>query len=310
MAIQEMTCERLMDYRRVIVIIPAYNEERFIGSVVLKARQHADAVIVVDDGSTDDTAAVAEAAGAVVVRHQQNRGKGAALNTAFREARAMGAGVVVTVDGDGQHRCDEIGTLIEPVLNGEADMAVGSRFLDVRSEIPAWRVFGQHSLTVATNLGSGFSLTDSQSGFRAFSPRAVRTLAFNSAGFSVESEMQFLAREHGLRVVEIPITCSYEDPPKRNPVAHGLQVLNGMIRLVGQHRPLLFFGVPGLAGLLFGLLWGLLVVDIYSRTQVLAFGYSLIAVLFTLAGVLTMLTGIILHSIRGLLVELKESFGR
>jgi hypothetical protein len=83
-----------------------------------------------------------------------------------------------------------------------------------------------------------------------------------------------------------------------------------MMRLVGQHRPLLFFGVPGLAGLLFGLLWGLLVVDIYSRTHVLAFGYSLIAVLSTLAGVLTVLTGIILHSIRGLLVELKESFER
>jgi glycosyltransferase involved in cell wall biosynthesis len=117
----------------VVAVIPAYNEERFIGSVVLRARQYADTVIVVDDGSTDATGEIAAAAGVIVVRHESNRGKGAALNTGFHRARALGAAAVVTLDGDGQHRGDELAVLAEPVLSGQADIVVGSRFLGSRA---------------------------------------------------------------------------------------------------------------------------------------------------------------------------------
>jgi hypothetical protein len=116
--------------------------------------------------------------------------------------------------------------------------------------------------------------------------------------------MQFLAREHGLQVVEVPISCNYDDGPKRNPVSHWLQVLNGVLRLIGQHRPLLFFGVPGMAILLFGLLWGAWVVDIYRRNQMLAVGYALISVFLSIVGALALFAGIMLHSIRGLLLEM------
>lgn len=292
---------------RIVAVIPAYNEERFIGSVVLKARRYVDAVIVVDDGSTDATAEIAEAAGAIVIRHAHNQGKGVALNTGFRRAREMTPEAVVTLDGDGQQRCEEIPTLARPVLAGQADMVVGSRFLAVSGDLPRWRIFGQRALTLVTNLSSGFNLSDSQSGFRAFSRQTIETVTFRSDGFSVESEMQFLAQKHGLKVVEVPITCRYDDSPKRNPFLHGAQVLNGILRLIGQHRPLLFFGMPGLATLLLGLLWGLWVVDIYRKSQTLAIGYALITVLLVLVGIFAIFTGIILHSIRALLLEHKEA---
>jgi len=292
---------------KIVAVIPAYNEERFIGSVVLKARQYANAVVVVDDGSTDATAEIAEAAGAIVMRHEHNRGKAVALNTGFRKAREMTPEVVVTLDGDWQHRCEEIPTLARPVLEDGADMVVGSRFLEVKSRIPGFRALAIRALTLATNIGSGLGLSDSQTGFRAFSLRAMETVTFRSSGFSVESEMQFLAREHSLTVVELPITSRYDDGPKRNPIPHWLQVLNGVLRLIGQYRPLLSFGVPGMATLLFGLFWGGRVVGIYRNTQTLAVGYALISVLLSIVGSLSLFTGVILHSIRGLLLDLVRS---
>jgi glycosyltransferase involved in cell wall biosynthesis len=295
---------------RIVAVIPAYNEERFIGSVVLRARQYADAVVVVDDGSTDATAEIAAAAGAIVARHEHNRGKAAALNTGFRKVRELTPEVVVTLDGDWQHRCEEIPTLARPVLEGGMDMAVGSRFLELKSRMPVFRALAIRALTLATNIGSGLGLSDSQTGFRAFSPRAMETVTFRSGGFSVESEMQFLAREHGLKVVELPITSRYDDGPKRNPIPHWLQVLNGVLRLIGQYRPLLFFGVPGMATLLFGLLWGAWVVNIYRTSQTLAMGYALIAMLLSIVGVFALFTGIILHSIRALLLEFREAIER
>lgn len=287
---------------RLAVLIPAYNEERFIGSVVLKARRYTDQVLVVDDGSTDATAAIAEAAGAQVLRHAQNRGKGAALNTGFQAARGLGATLVVTIDADGQHLVEEISTVVAPILAGEADLVVGSRYLEPRSTVPPVRIFGHQLVNVATTHLSGVALTDSQSGFRAFSARALRSLSFQSHGFSVESEMQFLARDHRLRTVEVPITILYPDRPKRGVVRHGLLVLNGLLQLVGQYRPLLFFGLAGLILLVAGLGWGLWIVEIYVETHRLAIGYALISVLLSVVGTITLFSGLILHSVRGLLL--------
>jgi glycosyltransferase involved in cell wall biosynthesis len=288
----------------IVAIIPAYNEERFIGSVVLSARAHADQVIVVDDGSTDSTAELARAAGAIVVRHTRNMGKAAALNTGFEEARRRKPCAVVLLDGDGQHQASEIPILTRSVLSGEADMVVGSRFLDTQSRIPYVRSLGLRGITMLSNLGSGISVSDSQTGFRAFSREALERMSFRTNGFSVESEMQFLARTHGLKTAEVPISCTYQDAPKRSVVAQGLEVVNGILQLIGQHRPLLFFGVPGLLALVSGLAWGAWVVDIYNRSQQLAVGYALIAVLLCIVGSVTLSTGIILHSLRGLLLEL------
>ena len=290
--------------RRTVAIIPAYNEERFIGSVVLKARRYVSVVLVVDDGSTDATGEVAEAAGAIVLRHERNLGKGVALNTGFHKAMELNPEAIVTLDGDGQHPAEEIPLVLAPILAGEADIVIGSRYLERRSCVPLHRIWGHRAFTFLTNLMSGVHVTDSQSGFRAFSPRAVRLITFRSHGFSVESEMQFLAHEHKLKMIEVPVTINYKDKPKRPVVSHGLAVLNGILQLVGQYRPLFFFGVPGAVLLLMGLTCEALVVGVYHSSQRLLIEYALIGIVLFIFGSLSLFTGIILHSVRGLLLSL------
>lgn len=291
-----------------IALIPAYNEERFIASAVLLARPHVDEVWVVDDGSGDATAALAAAAGAVVLRHPANRGKGAALDTGFRALRARpGDLAVVTLDADGQHDPAELRRVAAPIQRGRADLVIGSRYLAGPCAAPPARVWGHRFFNSITRAASGVPASDSQSGYRAFSRRALDALSFCSAGFAVESEMQFLARRHGLRVVEVPVASRYLDPPKRSLVRHGLIVLNGILRLTGQYRPLLFFGAPGALLLLVGLAGGLWIVGIYSTTHRLAVGYALISVLLTISGMLALSTAVTLHSVRGLLYDFLRS---
>lgn len=297
-----------------LVAIPAYNEERCIGSVVLQVQLQGYEVLVIDDGSGDDTAEIAAAAGARVERHERNQGKAAAMNTAFGIARALNVPALVVLDGDGQHRPAEIERVLRPVLTNQADVVIGSRFLmESEGGIPPVRRGGQAAVTLATNVASGTKVTDSQSGFRAFSRAAIELLHFSSYGFSVEVEMQFQARAHGLRILEMPITALYFDAPKRNVVGQGLEVLNGILKLVGRHRPFLFFSVPGMILLLIGLGFGLYVTQIYLATQTLAIGYAFVTVLAGVIGMLALFTGLLLHSIRGAFLDLERRlshFGR
>jgi glycosyltransferase involved in cell wall biosynthesis len=287
----------------IIALIPCYNEERFIASVVIKARRHVDEVIVVDDGSKDETVFVAEAAGATVIRQPHNQGKAAAMNVGFAVARERNPAAVVMIDGDGQHDANEIPALVAPILAGEADVVVGSRFVGSKSNTPGWRVAGQVALNVATNVASGVSITDTQSGYRALGRQALEKFNFRTRGFSIESEMQFLIAQHTLKVAEVPIVVNYDEAPKRNPVKHGLQVLNGIMRMVGQNRPLFFFGVPGLVILVAGLVLGVGVVESYRTFSALAIGTSLIAITLVIVGLFSLFTGIILHTIRAYLAE-------
>jgi glycosyltransferase involved in cell wall biosynthesis len=207
------------------------------------------------------------------------------------------------LDGDGQHNPAEIPSLLAPIEAGEADLVIGSRFIGIESQIPKWRVFGQHALTLVTNAASGIKSTDSQSGFRAFASDILPHLDFYAEGFSMESEMQFIVREHNLRLVEMPISVVYEEAPKRNPIAHGLQVLNGVLGLIGRSRPFLFFGLPGFVVLMAGLLMGVQVVHIFQQTSQLPTGYALICVLLSILGGIGLATGVILHSMRAWLTE-------
>lgn len=283
--------------RGVIAVIPAYNEERFIASVVLSTLPYAEHVIVVDDGSSDRTAQLAERAGAHVVRQPHNMGKAQALNAGFRAAEQLGFQAVVCLDGDAQHSASDIPTLVAPILRGEADVVIGSRFLEVRSQIPAWRQVGQHALTLVTNVTSGVYSTDSQSGFRAFAPGAVDKLRFQTGGLSVESEMQFLFQKSGLRVAEAPIEVHYLDGNKRNPVIHGLQVLDAMLSLVARRRPLAFFSLPGVVLGLIGFVMGIHVVLVTARGLDLPVGLTVLTALLMIVGFLMAMTGVVLHSV-------------
>ena len=188
----------------ITALLPAYNEEVSIGSVVLRTLQFADRVIVIDDGSQDRTAEVAALAGAEVLRHARNRGKGAALKTGFESLN--GDAVIVTIDTDGQHSLTgvssscapdgaqldpaDIPRLVEPILQGEADMVNGSRYLNGnKKDTPFYRRVGQKVLDVASNMNSGLSVTDSLSGFRTFTANAKGVFRFGQKGLAIESEM-------------------------------------------------------------------------------------------------------------------------
>lgn len=292
--------------RPVIALIPAYNEERFIGSLVLAAKAYVDLVVVVDDGSRDRTTEIARRAGGMVIRQSINQGKAAAVNAGFTYVRQLNPRAVVMLDGDGQHHADDIPAVLAPILSGAADLVIGSRFLEVRSKIPGYRQVGQHGLTLVTNIASGMPVGDSQSGFRAFSADALQYISFSQGGFSIESEMQFLAREHGLQVIEVPIKVVYEEPAKRNPFAHGMEVIRGIMRLVGQTRPLLFFGGAGLMLLTAGIVLGLSVAHTFLTTGRLAVGQGLITEILCVVGVVLSFAGVILHSTRNMLLELQR----
>ena len=302
-ATEKQTTTFDLSQKNVVVILPAFNEERFIGSIVLSLKRFPVKIIVVDDGSTDNTAEIATAAGANTFHLMKNQGKGAALNLGFKKAREFSPDAVVTIDADGQHLPEELPLLLEPILKQQADICIGSRYLKDTSNTPKHRRLGHKFFNLATSLPSGIFVSDSQSGYRAFSPRALEHLEFSSSGFSVESEMQFLAKEKGLKVVEVPITIRYMDKPKRSAFNQGVGVLNGILRLAGNYKPLLFFSIPGLFLLLVGIGWGIVVIERYRQTMQLAVGYTLITLLLSIMGLILITTGISLHSIRALLFD-------
>ena len=243
---------------KVVAVVPAFNEELAIGSVVLQTKKHVEEVIVVDDGSTDRTAEVAGLAGAVVLKLDRNYGKAHALMEGFEFARQNGFTAGVMLDGDGQHNPDELPSLISPVLQGEADLVIGSRYLEASHATPGYRRTGQRLLDVVTNMSTDQKVTDSQSGFRALSKEAMDSLDFESKGFNIESDMIVHFSEKGLRVKEVPIGVHYDVAHKhtKNPLSHGVAVMGRVVKLVSQSRPLMIFGVPGFLLVWFGLILG------------------------------------------------------
>lgn len=210
---------------RIAAVVPCYNEEATISQIVLKVQKYVDIVIVVNDGSSDNTAALSKKAGAMVISHPNNLGKGAALDTAFKYLRNTSCNIAVFLDGDGQHDPDDVPRVIAPICAGKADMVIGSRFLSDSARIPFYRKIGQIILNIATNIGSAVKVTDSQSGFRGFSRKAIDIMNFREKGLSVESEMQFIAGNNNLIVSEVPIKAIYGGKLKRSPVKHGFNVL-------------------------------------------------------------------------------------
>jgi glycosyltransferase involved in cell wall biosynthesis len=284
-----------------IAAMPAYNEERNIAKMVLGAKKYVDRVVVVDDGSSDATAKIAEAAGAYVVRHEQNAGYGGALRTCFETARYLGADRMVIIDSDGQHDPEEIPKLLEPLDKG-ADLVIGSRFCSGNSEdIPITRKLGIKVLNIATNIVGGINVSDSQSGFRAYDRRAIDSISIDDEGMSAGSEILLHAADNRLKIAEVAIRCSYdvERASTQNPVSHGLGVLLILLHDMELRRPLFYFTLPGIALSVFGLGVGLF---LYFGGQ-LDYGLTMILILMTIVGSFMAFTGIILHAISRLIIR-------
>jgi len=195
---------------RVIVLIPALNAEPSIGDVVRGCRESVETVVVIDDGSSDRTGEVARAAGAKVLRHEVNRGKGAALKTGFTHALENGFDGVITLDADGQHLPTEIPKLLAARAESGADLIIGGRAHLFDKMLPRRRRANQFSArTIAWAAGS--AVTDSQSGFRFYSAKLLRAVTLRSDGFDLESEVIVRAGRGGFRVTTIAIDLGFVD---------------------------------------------------------------------------------------------------
>ena len=280
-----------------IACIPAYNEEKTIGKVVVRAQDYVDEVLVCDDGSKDMTAGIAERLGAKVIRHEQNMGKGEAFRSLFSACRDMGADVMVTLDGDDQHEPAEIPQLLEPLARGEADIVIGSRFNDT-NEIPAHRRVGNRLLNAVTLAG----VSDTQSGFRAYNKRAVQLLHPSETGMGVDSELLMDASRQGLRILEVPVSVKYGigKTSTHNPVYHTLDVLTSAIKLTSIRHPMTFYGIPGLVITLVGFYFIIHAYLLFLSQQLLTdlvLTYALMGFSVSIFGLFTFFTGIILFTL-------------
>lgn len=294
----------------IIAGIPAYNEEKTIAKVILLAQKHVDAVVVCDDGSQDLTADIAQRLGAILIRHEKNMGYGATIQALFEKARALNADLLITIDADGQHDAQEIPKLIQPILENNADIVIGSRFLQQNSGMPLYRRFGIKVLTRMTNSsGEKDTLTDAQCGFRAYNKKAMEGLTLEEQGMGISAEVLLKARDLGLMVAEVPVEVRYKglETSTYNPFRHGLGVISAIIRLVVEERPLIYLGIPGVALLFLGMFFGLWTIQLYyiAEPHYIATNVALASMAFTLIGIFCVFTAITLYAILRVRAHLK-----
>ncbi|WP_082256466.1 glycosyltransferase family 2 protein [Haloferax sp. ATB1] len=301
-----------------IVAIPAYNEATTIASVVQSVAPYVDEVLVVDDGSGDETAIAARDAGATVIEHETNRGYGAALNTAFREADRRNANRLVTIDGDGQHDPNDVPKLLRKLDETAADIVIGSRFVaGASTNAPFYRRFGLKVINLMTNLSMGVvrresRVADTQSGFRAYNDQAIRSINLDSGiGDQMNASIDILYHAHhnDYRLEEVGVTIDYdvENASSHHPIAHGLSLVSNILKTVELERPLTALGVPGFFGSTVGIFIAYFTISNYLTTGEFQLGMAVTSTLFVLAGLLACFTAIILHSMSRLFESSRSS---
>lgn len=284
---------------KITIGIPAYNEEKNIAGIISKLKKHVDSIIVCDDGSNDLTGDISEQLGATVIRHSKNRGYGAAINSLFLKAKELESDVFLTFDADGQHRIEDIPILIDPIIKNQVDLVIGSRFLNTRSEeMPNYRKVGIKIITKITNLSIKEKLTDSQSGFRAYSRNALQQITPADDGMGVSTEILIKASNLELKIAEVPIKVNYSgETSTHDPVSHGTSVILSTIKFTSIHNPLKFYGIPGIIFLIVGLSFVAWTIQVYVESQAIITNISLIGIGCVVIGTVLLMTAVILFSI-------------
>ena len=283
---------------KITIGIPAYNEEKNIASIITKLKKITDSIIVCDDGSSDMTSEISKNLGAVVISHKKNMGYGVAINSIFQKSKEMKSDLLVTFDADGQHRVEDIEKVVEPIKNNQADLVIGSRFLDKKSDIPNYRKIGIKVITQVTNASIKKKLTDSQSGFRAYNQRVLSQISLSDIGMGISTEILIKSSSKGLRIMEVPITILYHgDTSTHNPVSHGTSVLISTIKFTSIEHPLKFYGMPAIIFLIIGSAFTYSAIQFYAEIGRLNTNLTLIAASTILIGIVLIITAILLYSL-------------
>lgn len=294
---------------KIIVGLPAYNEEKNIAKVITNLKTITDHILVCDDGSSDQTGMIAKSAGATVVSHAKNMGYGSAIASLFTKFTELDADILVTFDADGQHRVEDIRKVIEPIQKNEADIVIGSRFLDASEQgVPSYRKFGIKTITNLANTTISTKLTDSQSGFRAYSKQVFPHIIPSERGMGVSTEILIKADRNGFRVKEVPIKILYSgDTSTHNPVSHGASVILSTMKFISIEHPLKFYGIPGVVFLAIGLFFVGWTIQYFTEFHVFPPILALIAVGSTLFGLMFLMTAIMLYSLVNVVREKRSS---
>ena len=299
---------------KVAVGIPAFNEESTIAKVIIRARRHSDVVVVVDDGSTDDTALIAEALGAIVISHKRRTGYGTAIRSCFEAARNQEADVLVTLDADGQHDADEIPKLLAGIKDGSADVVVGSRFSDMNDKnlAPRYRAAGIKLLTSLTETASGTQLTDAQCGFRAYNRSAIERVAPAEQGMGASAEMLMKSAEDNLRVVEVPVTVKYSglETSTHNPLYHSLEVVASIVKFTSMRHPLAFYGGMSAIAASLALVFGVWTLGIYQAEGRVVTNLALLTLSLGIISVVALFAAVILFTLITVIREIPRELRR
>ena len=279
--------------------IPAFNEEKNIARIILRLQEITSKIIVCNDGSSDLTSKIAEKMGAIVINHPKNLGYGAAIGSIFQKAKELGSDILVTFDADGQHRIEDIHPIMEPIIKGDADIVIGSRFLDDDGKnVPAYRKAGIKTITSLTNASIEAKLTDSQSGFRAYNKKVLSEINPSEYGMGVSTEILIKANKHGFRIKEVPIVVLYEgDTSTHNPVSHGVSVILSTMKFVSIEHPLKFYGIPGIVFLAIGLFFTIWTLQIFAVSRQIMTNIALLGIGAILIGTMMTMTSILLYSL-------------
>ncbi|SVA48759.1 uncharacterized protein METZ01_LOCUS101613 [marine metagenome] len=283
---------------KITVGIPAFNEEKNIASIISRLKDFTDSIIVCDDGSSDMTAKIAEDMGAILVKHPKNLGYGAAIRTIFLKAKDLESDVLVTLDGDGQHQIMDVEKILKPIEKNQADIVIGSRFLDKKSDVPKYREFGINVITKVTNVTIKNKITDAQSGLRAYSKKVLSEIAPSDSGMGISTEILIKSSSKGFKIVEIPITISYAgETSTQNPVSHGTSVLFSTIKYISIEHPIRFYGIPAFICLIVGFFFTYLAIQYYTTFGKLSTNLTILSAGTVLVGVVLAITAILLYSL-------------
>ena len=284
---------------KIIIGIPAFNEEKNIAGIITKLADITDTIIVCNDGSSDLTSDIAEKMGASVINHEKNLGYGAAIRSIFLKAKELDGDILVTFDADGQHRIEDIEKVTKPIVDQEVDLVIGSRFLDEsEKEVPQYRKVGIKVITKITNASIKKQLTDSQSGFRAYSKKVLNELNPSELGMGISTEILIKASSKNFRITEVPIKILYAgDTSTHNPVSHGSSVILSTIKYTSIEHPLKFYGIPSMILFIIGISFTYLSAEYYAEIGRLNTNLTIIAAGTVLIAVVLLITSILLYSL-------------